>query len=285
MKSWKIGALSGLIAGIVAGIIAIIIASILFNIGHLYFSLPSPPTIAPMMHIAIVEFTINIIWGIALGIFYSRIYDLIPGKHVSKGLVYGLILGLILWVRYASFTIIYAPQYVFGGIIAISVQISYGLILAILYEFLESKYYPDRKKLKIVQYDWKGGIHPGAIGGLIGGIVIFFAHALFWDPIDFPKYVTDIGFLLGQFGTHAFINMCWGAVFGILFVVFYERIPRKDALQGFIFGIIIFFITSFRFAIYWLLFGNIGYSISWGNAIFLFIINGLILSLLYKPPK
>jgi len=284
MKSWKIGAIAGLIAGIAAGIIAIINVVFLFNIGHSYYDLPSPPE-SSTIYITIVELIINIIWGIALGVFYSRIYDLIPGKSDYKGLFYGLILWLILNVRNVTFNIIYEPHSIFGQILGISIWIIYGLVLGILYEFLKSKYHPVRKKLQISKQNLREGIHPGAVAGLIGGIVISVAHALLMDPLLFPDLITDIGFLISQLGTHTFINMCWGVVFGILFVMFYKRIPGKKILKGITFAMIIFFITSFRVSLYWLSYGSIGGFVGWFNGIFLFLIFGLILGYFYKPSK
>ncbi|MCW4032263.1 MAG: hypothetical protein NWF08_02600, partial [Candidatus Bathyarchaeota archaeon] len=132
-NSLKIGSVSGLIAGITAGIIAIINVLFLFNTGRSYYDLPSPPETS-MMYITMVELTINIIWGIALGAFYSKVYDLIPGKHFSKGLFFGLILVLIFNIRTISFWIVYEPPLIFYTICIISIQIAYGLILGILYE-------------------------------------------------------------------------------------------------------------------------------------------------------
>jgi hypothetical protein len=81
--------------------------------------------------------------------------------------------------------------------------------------------------------------------------------------------------------------MTWGITFGILFVMFYERIPYKGIMKGIIFGVIINFITSFRCAIGYLVYGvDPGYSLMWGTTAFIqaFIV-GLTLGLLYKPPK
>ena len=73
-SSWKIGAAAGLIAGIVAGIISIITGIIFINSGLQYWNFPLPP-VPSLMYVAAVIFSFAIIWGIVLGIFYSRFYD------------------------------------------------------------------------------------------------------------------------------------------------------------------------------------------------------------------
>ena len=96
-----------------------------------------------------------------------------------------------------------------------------------------------KEELKI-RPDIKGGIHPGAFAGFAGGTAVFVCNFLFYNKELWPKYSTDVVFLLGQFGTHAFFNMIWGAVFGILFVMFYEKIPREGIPKAIIYGMIIF---------------------------------------------
>ena len=119
MNNWKIGTVSGLIAGIVGGIVSIITAIIFINSGLQHWNLPFPP-IPSLMYIVAVTFSFAIIWGIVLGLFYSRFYDFIPGKNIVKGLIYGIILWLILSIRAVSFNVIYEPLYIFGNILSIS---------------------------------------------------------------------------------------------------------------------------------------------------------------------
>ena len=285
MKSWKIGAIAGLIAGIIAGIISILHALSMLNLG-LPFSCIITITEVPLTYITLVELTINIVWGIILGMFYSKVYDLIPVKHVFKGLFYGLILGLIYNIRTAHFNYLYAyPNYAISITIGIFVLIFYGLSIGILYKFFQGKYYLNQKKLKISKHDIAMGIQSGAIAGLIGGMIITFAHIILWDPLFVSESLLDINFYISQFGSHAFMNMMWGAVFGILYAIFYSRIPGKIIFKGVAFAILIFFITSFRVAIGCLLYGNIPSFIGWGNGIFLFLVYGLLLGLLYRKPS
>ncbi|MCW4033612.1 MAG: hypothetical protein NWF08_09520, partial [Candidatus Bathyarchaeota archaeon] len=101
MKSWKIGAVSGLIAGIVAGIagfvhglsvISIPVLNLNFWGGHYGFDTLTTEVIR---RIAYVEITLGIIIWVVAGLIYIKIYDLIPGKGVLKGLVYSLVFYLI----------------------------------------------------------------------------------------------------------------------------------------------------------------------------------------------
>ena len=105
-NSLKIGAISGLIAGSVAGVVSIFSALFNFSIGLPYFYLPPPPETS-LTRIAIVELAITIIWGILAGVVYSRAYDIIPGKGVFKGLIFGLFCHLIMGIRTVSFLLPY----------------------------------------------------------------------------------------------------------------------------------------------------------------------------------
>ena len=277
MKSWKIGA----IAGLIAGIFSIFVAIFTIKIGLPYFWYP--PSTIPIDKIVAVEIIINVIWGIALSILYFRFYDLIPGRGIIKGLIYGMILGFIFSIRCATFDLAYSRISTPSWIIYTIPSIVYGLVLEFCYEYLQRP--SDRKKLRPSKFDIAIAIQVGAIAGLIGGIVIDIAHVMFWNPLqeEFPKTI-DFEFLISQLGTHSLINMLWGAFFGILFTMFYIRIPGKKILKGIVFAIIIFFITSFRFAIYGLLYELPPVFVAWGNAIFLFLAYGIILGLLYRKP-
>jgi hypothetical protein len=279
----KIGAVAGLIAGIVGAILAIHYSQWMFSLGLPYMGYFFPPQYPPLSNIIIIESTMNLIWGTALGIFYARIYDQIPGKHFYKGLVYGIILAVIFSIRWVTFDIAYSwIDSAKADFIFTYFYIVIGLLLGVLYEILRKKYDVIHKELKASKFDLRMGIMAGAIGGLLGGMAISFAHVLFWDPVSFSKYVGDLEFLTAQFGTHSFINMCWGAFFGVLYAKFYDRIPGEKIWRGIVFGMIIYFIISFQVAIYGLLYNEIGLFIPMGNAVILFFINGLILGVLYK---
>ena len=138
------------------------------------------------------------------------------------------------------------------------------------------------------RYDLKGGIHPGAIAGLLGGVMVPITYFVgvavgFWPPaIPHP----DISFWLSQLGAHVLFNLIWGIVFGILFVRPYEIIPGKRMLKGIVYGLVIFLITSFRWAIHYLAYGDILDFQVWVTTGFLnFLVFGLVLGILYRKPN
>lgn len=278
MKSWKIGAVAGLIAGIVAGIVAIITGINLTNMGYFYWDFPQPN----IMRIVIVEIATNIIFGVILGVLYSKLNETIPGKGVSKGLSYGLILSLLYCIRWSTLSVMYGSIIIaITWSVYIIPLISYGFVLGILYEFLYGRYHIPKAK-KIIKHDVNGGIYPGAIAGLIGSILVEIGNILFFNRHLWSIYLSEIGVLIGQLGTHAFFNMMWGIVFGMLFVIFYEKIPGKGILKGLIFGMIMFFISSFRSGIFILAYGDLMFG-SWqflGG--FMFSVFGILLGYFYK---
>jgi len=293
MKSWKIGAVSGLIAGIVAGIYTVFIhVPMLFKLGLPYLSLPPPVT--PFAKIITVEIVINVIWGVFLGVVYSKIYDLIPGKNISKSLLFSLICYLINNIRGTTLLLFYGNTLsAISYMLFIFPWIAYALVLGFIYEFLQDRYLTINEKLKIKKHEIRSGIHPGAIAGLLGGIIAFITMVIgiaigFW-PSRIPD--PDIGFFLSQLGTHAFFNMIWGVFFGMFFVMFYDRIPDKDIKKGIVFSLTIFFITTFRGNIHQIAYADtpklLLYSYEWITmGFFMFLTVGLVLGLLYrKPPK
>jgi len=225
MKSWKIGAISGLIAGIAAGIVYSIILVGMDSIG-----LPHPFELEPFL----IQFTSTIemfateiilatIWGVILGAIYSWFFDLIPGKKVSKGLLFGLIYYLIYNFRGGMLALYYGFVFTaFSGFLSgLFTWIVYGLVLSISYEFMSSRYYIPKDRKPIRTYPVMSGIFPGAFAGCVYGIVAFFDNLLMgllgiWAWI--PNYLADIEFLIYQLGTHVFFNLIWGTVFGMLFV-------------------------------------------------------------------
>lgn len=288
-KSLKIGAVAGLMAGVIAGIVAIIIALITFKIGLPYWEL-LPPPVTPLTKITTVEIVINVIWGVFLGTVYSKIYYLIPGKKISKSLLFGLICYLINDIRATSLVLFYG--YILSaisGILSIFSWIAYALVLGFIYEFLQGRYLKAKEKLKIKKHSIRSGIHPGAIAGLLGGIVAGIIAAVIGAIGFWPPSVPDpvIGFFLSQLGTHVFFNMIWGVVFGMLFVMFYDGIPGKDIKKGIVFSLVIFFITTFRGNIHQLTYSStpaaLFRSYSWIIiGFFMFLTVGLVLGLLYK---
>jgi len=288
MKSWKIGAIAGLIAGIISGIIWIIIGVPLIfklaNAGYvaLYYWLPPPPE-TPFIRIAMAEIPIFIIWGTILGILYSRIQDLIPGKGISKGLIFGLGFYLITSVRLAIILLPYGLIFdAYTGLLNFH-PIIYGLLLGIFYK-------APKEKLKINKHEIMSGIIPGVITGLIYGIaveIMLVLSAYFGTTFGFmetyPDYLTDFGFIIGQWGSHMLINMILWGILGAWYAMFYDRIPGKGIVKGSIFGLVYYFFTSFRVGLLCLAYGSLSNAL-WAGliAVDLFILGGLVLEGIYN---
>jgi len=292
MKSWKIDAIAGLIAGIIAGIIGLISALIQFSIGIQYFFLEPPPE-TPITGIAIREITINAFYGIGLGIIYSRIQDLIPGRSLKKGIYYGLVLWIIFNLRTATIASMY--RFYDWAIIFLLMWtlIIYGPVLGILYEKLGSKYIVVQKRAKKKGFDLVKGFQIGAIAGIVYGTIVFLTNTVsayigiygqIPGTMESP-YLTDIGFMMSQLGAHIVFNLIWGAVFGVFFVIFYDRVPGKGVLKGLYFALIILFITSLRVAIYDFAYGFFILAENWSIAGLIPAIGyGLTIGYLYKKP-
>ena len=89
MKSWQIGAISGLIAGIFLGIIYAITATVIMMTTEFpYFGLP--PTDTPIWLPVSVHIGFSPVAGVILGIIYSKINMVISRKSIVKGLIFGL---------------------------------------------------------------------------------------------------------------------------------------------------------------------------------------------------
>ena len=248
--------------------------------------------------ITTIEIIFGIIWGIIFGIIYSKAYHVIPGKPILKGLVFGLFLYFITHIITAIWIIPYAYYYwaflyVIQGIIP---WISFGLVLGFLYESLHDKYNVPKEKKRIIQYNMKSGILPGAIAGFIGGIPAFVSVVIgnILNLMELsPEYKTildylvDIPFLSSQFVVHSGMHMLWGVIFGAVFAKVYYLVPRIGAVKGLYYGLIVLLITGMRYSIYTLAYGDIITFWQWVlPEICAFITFGLVLGLLYrKPPK
>jgi hypothetical protein len=280
-NSLKIGIISGLVAGLIAGIVSTICN---FRLVYLEILPPAPN----VFQITIIT---NIIWGAIFGVIYSRAYEIIPGKNLSKGLIFGLIIALITNIRDATFWLPYGIFIIssLGWMLLGLIQsITYGFLIWILYKNLSIKYGVPKSKLKIKTYDIMSGIHIGAIVGLTDGIVSFISEILGSIvglfpvtpiPIDPIPYVTVLGMRL-------IINMIWGIVLVSIYTQVYDLIPGKGILKGLYFGLLFFLVGSFRMAIYWFGWGDL--ASAWGTGLLGFlgsgIAFGLVLGLLYRKP-
>jgi len=299
MKSWKIGAVSGLIAGFISGIIGFLTAIVLLRIGLPYFI---PPQYVSVSMITSVHICIGIVVGVISGVIYSKVLDVIPGTYILKGLIFGLFLYSIFALRFATIELSYAR---FSSATAFTmylfVWIVLGLVIGILYEVLARRNHIPKGK-KVIEYRMVGGLLPGAIAGLIGGMATFFTIVIgvvtgFWAWI--PKQIADIGFLISQFGAQTFFHFVWCVFMGIIFPKVYNIVPGKGIIKGLYYGLMTFIITE-GFS---LLYGTVYYYylkpqeplvaeywlFALKQATFLgltvWIVFGLVLGYLYKPAK
>ncbi|WP_455277433.1 hypothetical protein [[Eubacterium] cellulosolvens] len=289
MKSWKIGAIAGLIAGIIAGIVNFYFALFLFEVELPYWLIPAPPETS-MIKIALVEVAVNMMWGAFLGIIFSKIYDLIPGKGILKGFYFGFLYwifyfgrGIFLCLAYAYYTSAVAWTIYFF------IPIIYGIILGILYRIFYSGYSDSQDKWNSNKKNMKSGILPGIIAGILGGMAAIIPNIMVVNP-DWPEMVPklfiDIYFLINQFATDVFIHFIWGAIYGAFYALFYNRIPGKGVTKGIFYGLLIYLLSPFRYASYNFAYGILFFAKQWTITPFIvFTIFGIIIGYLYKPSK
>ncbi|WP_455276237.1 hypothetical protein [[Eubacterium] cellulosolvens] len=275
MKSWKIGAISGLIAGIVAGVVMVFIASVLPELSLTYWNIEPLARPMPFTYIALIEISNNIIWGILLGVIFSRIYDLIPSKGVFKGLLFGLVLYAFFNVRFACFNYSYNLDLVAISTFLYIHPIVYGLVLGVLYRVPE-------KKLEIGKHNKLWGVYSGIFASIVFSICVIIYYTAM-TVLGIREQPLDIEFLIFQQSAHIVINMFWYGIFGALCAMSYDRIPGKSLMKGLYFGLIFWFITSFRIGVYLVSLGWIEWSYSWAPfAPDLYMIWGIIFYAFYN---
>ena len=123
---------TGLIAGFISGI-----ADLIFSVIDLFgIFFPIVLTVDVQM-LAIYTIIMASMWGILWALLYAFFYDYIPGKGVSRGLFYGLIIWIIApnsnWIISAV-----RGYYLWAIQTAIvtffSIGIVYGLVLGYIYK-------------------------------------------------------------------------------------------------------------------------------------------------------
>jgi hypothetical protein len=138
----------------------------------------------------------------------------------------------------------------------------------------------------------KSGILAGAIAGIVAGIVNFALGPMLaqieiieilggtWEIWDPSFYVT---FAL------AFISLAliWGTIFGLIYSRYYDSTPGRGVLKGLFFGLMIWFIKDVAAGSYVaLIFVAINISTTLILVgFFMWVVYGLVLGYLYKPPK
>jgi len=103
----------GIIPGAIAGIADGLASSASIVPGHItgYWGLPIEgqiiSTIDFWMSQVGTHIHVNLIWGAVFGAIFAKVYNLVPGKRVLKGLYYGLIMFLITTFLVGSWCILY----------------------------------------------------------------------------------------------------------------------------------------------------------------------------------
>lgn len=130
---------------------------------------------------------------------------------------------------------------------------------------------------------WKIGAISGLIAGIIAGIVnIVCTDIAIGIGISKPEYVFGSLSLEEHLLRILIYHSVWGVIFGVLFVVFYDLIPKKGYMKGLLFGFILLLISVVRPMSFMAVYG-------WSYMVgFLFIsffvlsIYGIILGILFK---
>ena len=123
----KNAAVAGLIAGIIGGIVALIVG---------IFTGGSDVTSAAFTNLASIHIGNNAIWGIIFGLIFSAFYSRIPGKGISKGFYFGLLLWLLVAIRPATFLGLFGEMPWAKGFIIVGFffTVVYGIVLGALYK-------------------------------------------------------------------------------------------------------------------------------------------------------
>lgn len=247
---------------------------------------------------AAANILISIIFGVILGIIFSRVHTILPGRIIIKGLCFGLIVYFIQTIRESTLSLSYGYfAYIAGRNFTDFPKFAlYGLVLGLLYGFLINRYYPAKEKT-IITYDLKSGVLPGAMAGLVGGIAVAITNVVgltFTGLFNIPGFpsLPTFDILIVQAGTHILFNMIWGVIFGAMFAKVYNLVSGKGITKGIIYGLIIYLISTFQIGVF-----TLGWGLSssiwaitatgiWAITVgfFQFVFFGLVLGLLYKKP-
>jgi hypothetical protein len=127
--------MNSIVAGIIAGLVGAIIVVIFGLIGTMIGLIHPVPGVSMEQWIG-GELIVNGIWGAILGWLYRFFYNSIPGKGITKGIVFSLLIFLVAGVRIASLVQIY--NMVDLGIATVWLgfwnRLSQGAVLGALYK-------------------------------------------------------------------------------------------------------------------------------------------------------
>jgi len=130
--------LAGAIAGAIIGIVNFTLGIILAYIGVTEPLGGVWEIWDPSLYIlaALALLSLSVIWGTFFGAIYARFLDNIPGKGVMKGLIFGLLIWIVKDVAAGSYVALIFMEISISInliIIGFSMWIVYGLILGYLY--------------------------------------------------------------------------------------------------------------------------------------------------------
>jgi len=80
------GTNAGAIAGLIGGVMAFLSRVVGNNIGLFKFLWDFPVTPIIFTYVAALHILINMLWGAVFGVVYTKVYSLVPGKGIIKGL-------------------------------------------------------------------------------------------------------------------------------------------------------------------------------------------------------
>ena len=103
----------------------------------------------------------------------------------------------------------------------------------------------------------KRGIYAGLIAGLITSIIPLVSDYSFSTMGILQQWQVCIDFLIRKIIIHIVNNAIWGAIFGLILIIFFDRIPGKWIKKGLIIGLILSIFAVIRPTFFWLTYGAV----------------------------
>jgi len=102
----------------------------------------------------------------------------------------------------------------------------------------------------------RSGFHAGLIAGMVGGLSVNIARIV-ESILGLPT--AQIGltfdFIIFHLLTEISITGIFGAIFGIIYSKFHDRIPGKRIKKGLVFGLLIYLLSNIFIASHFVLYG------------------------------
>jgi hypothetical protein len=140
MSGFHIGAVAGLLGGVFA-LLSRVLGGLIGLFPFLYVNMKGGQIIIEDFSLQLLaglssQIFINMIWGIVMGMIYAKVYNLVPGNGVRKGLIFGMIFLLVASFRTSTYLFLWgdldtAWQFIFIGFFN---ALFYGIFLGILYK-------------------------------------------------------------------------------------------------------------------------------------------------------